>query len=998
MNKTIWESFNKKAIQNPNKIVITDDFSSYTFKYISEKTDNLCFLFKRKKMNLKRPVLLVFEKKVEWIIAMLAVNKSGGVFVNCSVKESQQRYEEIIKTCDSEYLITDDPKKIYFDVSDPKKIIDVTDSNKITEQILTPKTENIATIFFTSGTTGVPKGVGISNENILNLACEKNIVDLNEETRLLLTGAINFDAISYEIWGTLLNGGHLFLSEKLSITNVKELDLMLKEYEINTLWLTAPLFKILASTKPAIFSSVKYLISGGDKVSPEAVKKIRVQNPQIRIFNGYGPTECTTFTTFYEVDKITDEQIPLGKPIKNVYVYVLDQNMNRVEQGKIGELCIAGKGVSHTGYINKNIKNEENKFTEFEGKRIYRSGDYGYIDENNQIIFIGRKDSQIKLNGFRVELSEIETIVERCRGVVKGACLKKENQILVFVQIDKHAEETLKDINKEFKVLAPYHLQGLKIHQLENIPLKSNGKIDYTILKQLSISNENTKSESLDNSIESKIKSAFFETMNINIENDTESFFDYGLDSLNAIYIADLLSKSYFIDIESIELFENSCINELKQLILSKMNKNDQTIVTDIIETHPRSNNNELNKSQLPMYIDFEIYRNSTRYNIPITLKFDKKYSLDDIALYVMEAINSFPNLKKKIYRIGENVYKTDQSEVTINDVYIKNKKVVPFNLNEEFPVRFYLSEESDKNSIFFDFHHIAIDGFGIKEFFVNIDSLVKKKPIDKIQNSFIQKNKEDNSKYWEEKVDEYFKMQAIPKDFFENQRDLKSATFFSKLDIKDMNQLIVFAKHNKITINEAIMVGYSLFISLITGDESIHFYSPSRYNETQKLTSFDMETASVCIINSLNKEDKLSDFVNGFVKKYRLDLKNFYADFSSLLDNRMKEKNIDYKYKIDTDSLIAYHSREEMKIDFLDILQDIHPENPGQSMFPLNFQLFEKDHQIDCYIEYESELYSSESIEEFFYIFKLIINSLTIENSRTKLKKMFDVYIENLI
>jgi len=322
---------------------------------------------------------------------------------------------------------------------------------------------------YTSGTTGGPKGVLVTHRNVIRLVKNTNYIQLTGKTRILQTGAPVFDATTFEIWGSLLNGGQLLLTGKEVILVARQLGEILERFDINTLWLSAPLFNQLLDDDPGIFSTLDYLLVGGDVLSTTHINRVRRAFPGLIVINGYGPTENTTFSTTYPIREEFTGSIPIGKPIANSTAYVVDGNSHLQPIGVSGELLVGGDGVS-SGYLNNPELTAEkfcllrpggtlsakgdrrrlqvqvkewktssetkplligrvrrpppagpprknfslNKVNKVPGKNpknprpIYHTGDLVRWRSDGNIEFLRRIDQQVKVRGFRIELGEIE--------------------------------------------------------------------------------------------------------------------------------------------------------------------------------------------------------------------------------------------------------------------------------------------------------------------------------------------------------------------------------------------------------------------------------------------------------------------------------------------------------------------------------------------------------------------------------------------------------------
>ncbi len=281
------------------------------------------------------------------------------------------------------------------------------------------KPNDLIYIIYTSGSTGIPKGVMIEQRNVIRLIKNSNMLVIDESDRILQTGSLVFDASTFEIWGSLLTGAGLYLISKEDLLLTEQFEMKTQKHQITTMWLTSPLFNQLFDENPAIFASLKMLIVAGDTLSPKHINAVRSTYKDLTVINGYGPTENTTFTIYYKVEKEFYDNIPIGKPVSNTQVYILDKNNNLAPIGIPGELCIGGNGLAR-GYLNQTELTEEkfialqldlteDKCIVVKHERIYKTGDKARWLPDGNIEFLGRIDRQVKIRGFRIELGEVET-------------------------------------------------------------------------------------------------------------------------------------------------------------------------------------------------------------------------------------------------------------------------------------------------------------------------------------------------------------------------------------------------------------------------------------------------------------------------------------------------------------------------------------------------------------------------------------------------------------
>ncbi|HVU25269.1 MAG TPA: amino acid adenylation domain-containing protein [Opitutus sp.] len=341
---------------------------------------------------------------------------------------------------------------------------------------------SLAYAIYTSGTTGTPKGALVEQRAILRLVLNTNYVKLGPADRVLMTGALSFDASTFEIWGALLNGGALCRPPERAVLDAAAMKRLIAENGITTLWLTSSLCNQLADTDLSLFAGLKTLLAGGEKLSAPHINRIRAAHPALTVVNGYGPTENTTFTCCHVIEKTYPQDIPIGRPIANTTVYILDAKLALVPPGVAGEIYTGGDGLAR-GYLNDEALTRE-KFVAHplkDGGRLYRTGDLGRWRDDGVVEYLGRKDQQVKIRGFRIEPSEIEARLAQHEGVKEAAVLARdlgEGMLTLVAYFSGVAALTAELLRTHLERQLPEYMVPAHFVRLETFPLTPNGKVD----------------------------------------------------------------------------------------------------------------------------------------------------------------------------------------------------------------------------------------------------------------------------------------------------------------------------------------------------------------------------------------------------------------------------------------------------------------------------------------------------------------------------------------
>ncbi|EDH3594679.1 amino acid adenylation domain-containing protein, partial [Listeria monocytogenes] len=353
-------------------------------------------------IELGEAVGIVAERSLSMIAGLIGIIKAGAVYVPIDPKLPENRMKYLIEDASIKTIVTIGKTMVPLDSVNQVDMDEPSLSVESTQNIhLAEKPEDLIYIMYTSGTTGTPKGVQVTHQNVLSMAYVKSGIELTNETRLLQTGSLAFDASTYEIWGTLLNGGTLILPKEGQLLEPEKLKRLIDSQDVNILFQTTRLFNQLIGDFPSVFNSVKRIIFGGEKAQERIVREFYTHNKETQLFNAYGPTETTTYAT---INKLSQgfEHINIGYPVSNNTIYI-EQDSQLCGIGMPGEILIGGDGVS-AGYLN-NPELTAEKFIEnpYGDGRVYRSGDVGRYLPDGTIEYLGRMDEQVKIRGYRIE-------------------------------------------------------------------------------------------------------------------------------------------------------------------------------------------------------------------------------------------------------------------------------------------------------------------------------------------------------------------------------------------------------------------------------------------------------------------------------------------------------------------------------------------------------------------------------------------------------------------
>ncbi|MCF3650807.1 amino acid adenylation domain-containing protein [Synoicihabitans lomoniglobus] len=455
----------------------------------------------------------------------------------------------------------------------------------------------LAYAIYTSGTTGRPKGVLVEHRAVLRLVKETNFIRLSATDRILMTGALAFDASTFEIWGALLNGGALCRPPEKAVLDPEALKQLITTHGITTLWLTSSLCNQLADADLSLFGGLRTLLVGGEKLSAPHINRIRAAHPQLTVINGYGPTENTTFTCCHRIDRDHSENIPLGSPIANTSVYILDTRDQLVPVGVAGEICTGGDGLAR-GYLGDSALTDAkfipHPFSEDNTARLYRTGDLGRWTANGTVEYLGRKDDQVKIRGFRIEPGEIETRLRQLDDVhdavvVARKAMDKSLALVAYVV----GPTTIESLRSHLSQALPAYMLPAQFVFLDALPLTPNGKVDRAALPPP----EWTTADRPGNQMapvtptEKTVLKLWQEVLEMSAIGVTDNFFDVGGHSLKVTKLAARLRETFALSLPLTALFKATTVRAQAELLLDRARFGTEGIDDPMVLLNPGDEN-----------------------------------------------------------------------------------------------------------------------------------------------------------------------------------------------------------------------------------------------------------------------------------------------------------------------------------------------------------------------------------------------------------------------
>ncbi len=497
-DKCVHEVFEEQAERAPGAVAVVFEGQSLSYGELNSRANRLAHHLRALGVGPDVLVGLCVERSFEMIIGLLGILKAGGAYWALEENLPQERLRVILADARPKVLLfrrqsgkppPDLPGDSAADRPALVSIEELLESSPVETAAATPPNQAGAPAYvsYTSGSTGQPKGVVVPHRGVVRLVKGADYVSLNPEETLLHLSPLSFDASTFELWGALLNGGRVVVMPPGPFT-LGEIGEAIRLHGVTTAWLTAGLFHLMVDECLDDLKPLRQLLAGGDVLSPEHVRKARRSLPGCRIINGYGPTENTTFTCCHAVEDERDlaPGVPIGRPISNTQVYILDEARQPVPVGVAGELYAGGDGVA-CGYLHQPELTAErfvpDPFSPRAGARLYRTGDRARWRSDGNIEFLGRLDSQAKIRGFRVELGEIEAALRaqpevRDAIAIVRASAPGDQRLVAFLVAKAGKKPDAAILRARLAKKLPQYMLPNSFVWLEQLPMTPSGKVD----------------------------------------------------------------------------------------------------------------------------------------------------------------------------------------------------------------------------------------------------------------------------------------------------------------------------------------------------------------------------------------------------------------------------------------------------------------------------------------------------------------------------------------
>lgn len=576
-NQCIHDLFAARVREVPESVALVYHSQTLTYQMLNRRANQLAHFLIKSGLKVAEPVAVFTRRGPEMVVAMMGILKAGGAFVPIDPICPKDRIQYLLKDAGVEIILTQDcllpnlPESglpcLCFDTDSEKIGLECTDNPKLR---LDPG--SLAYIIYTSGSTGKPKGTMIQHEGLVNLVLAlMGEFHVDRDTRFLQFASLSFDATIAEIFPTLLAGAKLFLAERETLVSANDLLNLVQEQRISHVILPPSVLSLLPEYQ---LDSLKVVISAGEICNRTIIERWLAGRT---VVNAYGPTEVTVCASTFQIEECSRfNVIPIGRPIQNMQLVILDPQMNPVPVGVTGELYIGGLGLAR-GYINRPDLTAEkfvpNPFSARRGERLYRTGDLVRYGPDGNIEFLGRFDYQVKIRGYRVELEEIETVFEKHSAIAEVVVIanEKNDRLFAYYVVNPFVKKEIsaQDFRTYLLHFLPEYMVPTHFFRLEQMPLTPSGKIDRKELLILGQAQQD-ESECFVNPTtrtEAIIAAIWQAVLQMDRIGCNDNFFDLGGHSLNLIQMQLMLKQEFGREIALVDLFRYPTVATLAKFL-----------------------------------------------------------------------------------------------------------------------------------------------------------------------------------------------------------------------------------------------------------------------------------------------------------------------------------------------------------------------------------------------------------------------------------------------
>lgn len=973
-SKTVVDLFRIQAEKTPDRVCLVFKENRYTYREVDEITDRLAKYLVRNGFGKEKVLGVLIERSEYMLICALGALKAGGGYLPLDPSYPPERLNFMMSDSGAMILITTPELSSVIDESFTGMRIFTRDIPEIKEEnvaLTNPGTDDLFVMIYTSGSTGTPKGVMFEHKNALvSVEYFRAFFKMSEETKLASYASYGFDAHVVDIYPPIICGGQVhIIPEEMRLDLIAVRDYFNKN-EINHVVMTTQVGRQFALMGG--FKTLKHLSVAGEKLTPLEIPE------GFNMYNLYGPTEGSVITSAFLIDKYYKD-VPIGKAVDNLKLYVVDKYSRLLPVGATGELWISGTHVTR-GYLNRPEKTAEaygeNPFESTKGyERVYRTGDIVRLLSDGNLQFIGRRDGQVKIRGFRIELTEVEEVIRRFPGIKDATVAAFDEKsggkyICAYVVSDEEiSKEALSDFIREEK--PPYMVPAV-IMQIDKIPLNQNHKVNKRALPVPErIASDTTPPE---NETQKKIFDIVSSVIGHGDFGINTDIYEAGLTSIGAVKLNVELAEAFGVHIKTADIKANETIKKLEKLLTNGEKEDNYGILPD----YP------ITETQSGIFVECMSMPDSTVYNIPVFVRLGDSIDISRLSEAIKKAVNAHPYVKTTLFSDEKGnirAKRNDDAEIEISVIDCEkapdaDSLLRPYKLLGGSLYRIEIYKTFDEKYLFMDFHHIICDGTSEAIIFRDISCAyaggeLKKEKFTGYEEALEEEKVRSSTAY--EKAEEYWKNflsgcdnECLPKK--ESESEIPGAGEVGVI-YENAERIRRFCETNSFSLNAFFNAAFSFTLSRFINKESPTYATVYNGRSDSRLSeSVTMLVRTIPVISNIENETP--------VKKLISDMQSQLIDSMSF--DSLSFAELSKLYGVKADIIFVYQGNDFVFDELCGEKAELISLKFNEAKAPISINVYLKGNRFEISAEYRREIFSKELVSSLLDAFTATITSFT--------------------
>ena len=984
---TIHKLFEKMVQLTPNQIACNEYGREITYQELNRKSNQMARRILKHGINSNSLVAILTRRSIDMLIGILGSLKAGCAFLPISSSLPVERINYLLEDSQSPVLLTDSLESVPSEYKGHVEYLydDSIYSGEDTNLELPGSLEDLLYVIYTSGTTGKPKGVEIQHKTLVNLIHSQTELTSLHFKRVLQFAEHSFDVSFQEIFSTLVNGGKLFIISEEDKRDVKLLSAFLRENDIKTAFLPTSYFKTISSLDEdfkEISNQLEHIVTAGEQLIINEYCFDVLRKSELQLHNHYGPSETHVVTTFTINPDKADAVPPIGKPILNTEIRILNSKGLDQPIGVVGEIYIGGINLAR-GYLNKiDLTNKHFIIDHRSNKRLYKTGDMGRWLPDGNVEYIGRSDDQVKIRGYRIEIGEIESTILSLDFVKEVFVIATDSskQLCAYVVLEQNYSAA--HVKKKLKIKLPDYMIPMYIIPLERFILNTNGKIDRKSLPE-PVHQHNPDGEFIpaESGVEKRLVKVWEDLLGVSHIGKKDNFFELGGHSLKATILVNYIKSEFQVNLSVKSIFAKPTIEEMAEEITILDNTDYSPI--------PKTADNQyyqLSSAQKRLYAIQQQRGAEISYNMPSVMEIHGEFNLTKLEKVLGEIIDRHHILKTTFEFIDgelvQHVHKKMIPKITIYEATDKDSIeaiidsfIRPFDLGSLPLIRVGIITISTKKTLLMiDRHHIIFDGVSMNIFIKELMALYQGETLPELptqykdfivwQNQSGKNNWKTHEKYWLSMFAGGIPVLQLPTDY--NRPLIKSfegKRISFEIDRELTSKLNKLSSKLEVTLYMVLVSAFNILLSKYSQQEDVVVGVPTTLRPHK-----DVENLIGMFVNTLPLKTHVQreSTFDTLLKSVKENILNAFEHqeypFEILLDELEVKRDLSRDPLFNVMVVLQNMGVEKQENSQITLLPYAHEHKV--SKFDLTLDAVERDGRLFFELEYATKLFKSETIK----------------------------------